>query len=120
MAYTKFGEFARILRIKHHEVMGDMAARLGVSTAFLSSVENGKRNVPESWTKKIPELYGLSKDEVYEMNKAIEASKVRIKLDLTNTSETKRLMALQVARSFDNISEETAQKITRLLEGKDK
>lgn len=25
MTYTSFGEFVRILRIKHHEVMGDMA-----------------------------------------------------------------------------------------------
>lgn len=25
MAYTKFGEFMRILRVQHHEVMGDMA-----------------------------------------------------------------------------------------------
>ena len=40
MAYTPFGEFVRILRIKHHQVMGDMAKILGTSTPFLSAVEN--------------------------------------------------------------------------------
>ena len=39
MAYTKFGEFMRILRVKHSEVMGDMAKLLSVSTPFLSAVE---------------------------------------------------------------------------------
>jgi len=27
--YTKFGEFVRILRVKNHQVMGDMAKLLG-------------------------------------------------------------------------------------------
>ena len=48
MAYTKFGEFVRILRIRHHEVMGDMAGVLGASLPFLSAVENGK-----SWRRRL-------------------------------------------------------------------
>ena len=43
MAYTKFGEYMRVLRVQHHEVMGDIAKLLGVSTPFLSSVETGKK-----------------------------------------------------------------------------
>lgn len=34
MTYTKFGEFMRVLRVRHHEVMGDVAKLLGVSTPF--------------------------------------------------------------------------------------
>ena len=37
MAYTKFGEFMRVLRVKNHEVMGDIAKMLGVSVPFLSA-----------------------------------------------------------------------------------
>ena len=43
MGYTKFGEFIRILRIRNHEVMGDLAKVLEVSLPFLSSVETGKK-----------------------------------------------------------------------------
>ena len=43
MTYTKFGEFMRVLRVQHHEVMGDVAKLLGVSTPFLSAVENGRK-----------------------------------------------------------------------------
>ncbi len=41
MAYTKFGELVRILRVKHHEVMGDMGKRLGIKLPLLSTIENG-------------------------------------------------------------------------------
>lgn len=51
MSYTRFGEFVRILRIKRHEVMGDMAKVLGVRIPFLSAVENGKKNVPADWAE---------------------------------------------------------------------
>lgn len=53
MGYTKFGELLRILRVKYHEVMGDMAEMLEISLPFLSAVENGKKNVPSDWIDKI-------------------------------------------------------------------
>ena len=43
MSYTKYGEFLRIQRIKHQEVMGDTAKLLDVSVPFVSAVENGKK-----------------------------------------------------------------------------
>ena len=70
MSYTKFGEFVRILRIKHHEVMGDMAQMLNTSLPFLSAVENGKKNVPSEWLEKIVSYYNLNKKYfgTYEIN----------------------------------------------------
>lgn len=53
MPYTKFGESVRVLRIKHHEVMGDMEKVVVASLPFLSAVENGKKNVPTDWIEKI-------------------------------------------------------------------
>ena len=49
MSYTKFGEFMRIQRVKHHEVMGDTAKLFNVKIPFVSTVESGKRNVPDEW-----------------------------------------------------------------------
>lgn len=54
MAYTKFGEYMRILRIKNHEVMGDLAKVLNVSTPFLSAVENGKKMFQANGLKLLP------------------------------------------------------------------
>ena len=67
MSYTKYGEFVRVLRIKHHEVMGDMAEILGASLPFISAVENGKKNVPANWVSKLVEHYHLTASEKEEL-----------------------------------------------------
>ena len=116
MAYTKFGEYMRILRIKHHEVMGDIAKLLGVTLPFLSAVENGRKNVPSEWVDKIVEHYSLKEEEVSELLETIEQSKTQMKLDLKSASIFQRTAALQFARSFEDMDEETAKKIMQLLE----
>ena len=118
MAYTKFGEYMRILRIKNHEVMGDIAKLLGVTLPFLSAVENGRKNVPSEWVEKIVEHYSLNEKEVSELLEAIEQSKTQMKLDLKSASVFQRTAALQFARSFEDMDEETAKKIMQLLENR--
>lgn len=117
MGYTKFGELLRIIHIKHHEVMGDMAEILGTSTPFLSAVENGKKNVPQNMVNKIVKHYNLSKEEEEELKKAAADSKTQIKIDLKKSDEYQREAALKFARSFDNIDDETAERIIKILEG---
>jgi HTH-type transcriptional regulator, competence development regulator len=119
MAYTKFGEFVRILRIKAHEVMGDMAAMLGTSVPFLSAVENGKKNVPAEWIEKIVLHYQLNDEEALALREAVEESKLQYKITAGNAGITKRKAALQFARSFDKMDDETALKILELLSKKE-
>ena len=116
MAYTRFGEFMRVLRIKNHEVMGDTATLLGVTIPFVSAVENGKKNVPEDWFDILVEHYNLSEEEQSELKTAIDDSKTQVKIDLIQVPTIQRQMALQFQRSFDGINEETAKKILELLD----
>ena len=118
MAYTTFGEFVRILRIKHHEVMGDMAKVLNTSLPFMSAVENGKKNVPTEWVEKIVEHYNLSETERKEMLDAIEESKTQYKVIAGNAGIYQRKAALKFARSFDEMDDDTALKILELLSKK--
>ena len=118
MSYTSFGEFVRILRIKHHEVMGDMAKVLDVKTPFLSAVETGKKNVPTDWIDKLVEHYSLSEFEKRELENAIEESRTQYKIMAQNASVNQRRVAMQFARSFDDIDDETALKIMKLLKKK--
>ena len=118
MTYTSFGEFVRILRIKHHEVMGDMAKVLDVKTPFLSAVETGKKNVPTDWIDKLVEHYSLSEFEKRKLENAIEESRTQYKIMAQNASVNQRRVAMQFARSFDDIDDETALKIMKLLKKK--
>ena len=118
MAYTPFGEFVRILRIRHHQVMGDMAKLLNTSTPFLSAVENGKKNVPVEWVQKLVDIYHLTSDEQYELQRAIDESRLQYKIVLGDASVSRRKAAMQFARSFDEMDDETALKILELLKDK--
>jgi transcriptional regulator with XRE-family HTH domain len=115
MAYTKFGELLRILRIKHREVMGDTAKLLGISLPFLSAVENGKRNVPGEWIDKISTHYNMTAEERSELEQAAEESKTQYKVVTTSAGAYQRKAAMQFARSFDEMDDETAIKILELL-----
>ena len=119
MGYTPFGEFVRILRIKHHQVMGDMAKMLGTSTPFLSAVENGKKNIPTEWIQKIANYYALSAEDKKELEAAAEESRIQYKIVPKDASKNQRRVALEFARSFDEIDDETALKILELLRNKE-
>ena len=115
MAYTSFGEFVRILRVKHHQVMGDMAEALGTSLPFLSAVENGKKNVPSDWMSRLAGMYKLSDSEQEQLKEAIEESKTQYKIITSSAGKNQRRAAMQFARPFDDMDDDTAVKIIKLL-----
>lgn len=119
MTYTSFGEFVRILRIKHHEVMGDMAKMLEVKIPFLSAVENGKKNVPADWIEKISNHYGLTIKEKTALKQAVDESRTQYKIAIKDSGINQRRAAMQFARSFDELDDQTAIKILKLLKDKE-
>lgn len=120
MRYTPFGEYFRILRIKHQEVLNDAKDFLGVSCAYISSVECGKRPVPSDWEEKIIEHYNLNENDITKLKKAINESVTNIKIGLVNASNTQRVVAMQFQRSFENLDDESAKEIIKILERNEK
>ena len=120
MSYTPFGEFVRILRIKNHEVMGDLAKVLGVTTPFISAVENGKRNVPADWLEKISTHYRLNASEKKELENVIDESQTQYKIQTENAGHIQRKAAMQFARSFGDLDDETAREILEILTNNEK
>lgn len=115
MSYTKFGEYFRVLRVKNHEVLADAKEFLGVSTAFISSVECGKKSIPNDWYGKIVEHYGLGEKEKKELQDSIDQSKSVIKIDVSSMSQLRRDVAIQIQRSFEDADDETLLEIQEVL-----
>lgn len=115
MSYTSFGEFMRILRVKNHEIMADTAKLLNCTVSFVSSVENGKKNVPETWAPIIIEHYDLNDSQQKELCEAIEESKTQVKLNLSSASVPQRKLAVQFQHSFKKLNDKTANAILDLL-----
>lgn len=109
----KFDELMKELRLEHNENMADMAEWLGVSLPFVSAVENGKKKIPDNWLEKISKHYNLDIKEKVELENSILDCKNQIKLDISNSPDLKRKMALQFQRSFDEIDDEKAKKFIK-------
>ena len=120
MKYTKFGELFRIYRIKNGETLNDASKLLGVTNSFVSAVELGKKKVPKNWSSIIAEHYNLTEEETKELDEAIEESKNSVKVNLSGSTLFQRNLAMAFQRSFDNISEETANEIINMLNRGDK
>ena len=67
---TSIGRFLRKLRIDNGEILKDMAEALGVSSAFLSAVENGKKKMPDGWIEKLKSIYSFTEEQSEELQAA--------------------------------------------------
>ena len=102
---TTFGKFCRILRMDRDQLLKDMADLLDVSSAFQSSVENGKKEVPSSWFEKIKLLYSLDEKKSEQLFNAIQASRKELRINLEQMEAEDRILALSFARKLETISQ---------------
>ncbi|GHU74104.1 hypothetical protein FACS1894188_01360 [Clostridia bacterium] len=112
---TEFGRVLRKIRIDHAEIIKDMAEKLGVTASYVSTVETGKRNIPENWVEQISGMYNLDDDNRQQLKNAAEISAKCIKLNLDNLALGRRETAILFAREFEKIDEDTVLKIKSLL-----
>jgi len=112
---TLFGKFCRKLRIDHGDLLKDMASKLGVTSSYLSAVENGKRNVPREWIVKISEIYSLSAEEQNALKQAVNDSQKVVKIDFEGYDNEDKNTLLALARQFKGLDEEDKDLIKNLL-----
>ena len=62
-AITEYGKQLRHIRLDISELLGTMADKLGLSPAYLSSIETGTRSIPVDLTRKIISAYNLEDEE---------------------------------------------------------
>lgn len=109
---TQFGKTIRKMRIEKDETMMDMAKRLDVSPSFLSSVETGRKPVPDTLVEKIASTYHLADDCVSTLRQeAAESTKTyRITPD-----EGDHALVAAFARKLDLLSDDQKQEIMTIL-----
>lgn len=115
---TSIGKFLRVLRIENQEILKDMADRLGVSSAFLSAVENGKKKLPDSWYEKLTKIYSLTERQQGELKQAVIESSDIVELDIAHSACYQRNLAVSFAREFNSIDEDLCKKLLKLLNKK--
>ncbi len=112
---TSLGKFLRKLRIDRGEVLFDMAKRLGVSSAFLSAVENGNKRMPSNWNELIPSLYSLSAPAMDELTSAIAESEKGIAIDFSPLGMEQRRIGVALARKIPTLTPEQTKALQTML-----
>ena len=120
---TPFGQFVRKKRIEKFISLKEMAVAIGVSSAFLSGIEMGRKSIPEDAVSKISDFLELSYLENKEFLETVEVSKKSVKIDLEGVSPKSRETAFVFARKFPELSDEDADcflEFLKRIEGKKK
>ncbi len=99
---TPFGEKMRALRAERGLQLKDMAAGLGVSPAYLSALEHGKRGRPNlRFVHRICQFLGVIWDEAEELQRLADISHPRVVVDTSGlspqTTEFANLLAAKIA-----------------------
>lgn len=101
---TEFGKFVRKLRIDNGTVLGEMAKSIAVSSAYLSEVENGKKNITDQLLKNIIVYFSLTKVQSLELKKSAKNSPISVKFDLKESSSVERMLVSAFARKVSDLS----------------
>ena len=114
---TAFGKILRKMRIDCSEVLGVIAKRLKVSPAYLSSIENGGREIPEDFIAKIVTEYGLSEEQKNDLEEAKAKVKGAVNVDFTDQKTEADYVetAVMFAKDFSRLSAEQVSELKELL-----
>lgn len=112
---TRFGKFCRKLRIENSELLFDMAKHLGVSSAFLSKVENGKSKPPIHWEEAIVTIYNISQEQAKELHACMEEARNGSVINISSMNQDEKDMMFAFARKLDSMDKADMDKWKRML-----
>ena len=114
---TPFGEKVRRLRRERGLLLKDMAAHLGVSSAYLSALERGERGKP-TWTliQGVLQYFHIIWDEADELARLADMSDPRVKIETGGTHPRATLFANRLAREIGTLSEAEIEKLLAVLD----
>ncbi len=111
----ELGKFLRKLRIEEGQRLADMSAVIGVSSAFLSAIERGKKSPPVTFECKVAENYKLDQEQLSIFEALVR--KARTKIELEPPTETGRDTIGLLARKMNGLSDDQLEEIKKILQG---
>lgn len=115
--FTQFGKLLRKVRIDQGMLLKGMAEGVGVSAAFLSAVETGKKAVSDDLVSRIAAFLGYAPGsaEFNELQDAAVVSRGEISMSTRALDERQQETALAFARNFEKLHAGDLDKILEML-----
>ena len=115
---SEYGEFLKHLRINRHEMLKNMAGKLGLNSSYLSAIESGSRDIPPDFTDKICAEYGLDEEQRKELKEAelnTDRKLVQIDMEKINENRLAKEVVLNFAGKAANLTDEQLSEINAIL-----
>jgi len=113
---TPFGEKLRQMRKAKGVSQKDMAAAIGVSAAYLSALEHGRRGAP-SWAlvQKTIGYFNIIWDEAEELEQLAWSSHPRVVIDTAGLSPKATAFANSLAANVGRLGPEDLERLNEVL-----
>ena len=102
---TEFAKFTKVLRIENDEHLGHMAKKLGVSSAFLSRVENGLAKPSEKIFTGLCENYSLTEEQRKKLNEIVMEARTKNPLASLKLTPDKHQLVMRFAQSIEKFND---------------
>lgn len=97
--------------------MAQMAKAVGITSAYLSTIERGNRKIPKNLTQNVINHYKLSNEQATELQKAEYLSMDSVEVDISSAGLHERILVLSLAKNLKNMTYEQVEMIKNIMEG---
>jgi transcriptional regulator with XRE-family HTH domain len=114
---TPFGERVRLLRRQRGVTQREMARALGVSGAYLSALEHGRRGRP-TWDllQRIIGYLNVIWDDAEELERLAELSHPRVVIDTAGLTPAATRLANRLAEAIGTLGADTVERLSGVLD----
>lgn len=115
---SEYGELLKHLRINKHEMLKNMAGKLGLNSSYLSAIESGNRDIPPDLTDKICTEYGLDEGQRKELKEAeLNTDRKLVQIDMKKINENRlaKEVVLNFAGKAESLTDEQLSEINAIL-----
>jgi transcriptional regulator with XRE-family HTH domain len=115
---SPLGKEIRKMRLDHEDTprLKDMAEALGVSSAYLSAIETGRKSASPALVDKICDLFKADDAKRQELRRLAMNSTKYVQLQLTGQSSKSRELATAFARRFPSLDEDTVETLLQVIQ----
>jgi transcriptional regulator with XRE-family HTH domain len=114
---TPFGQALRQLRVQRGITQRQMAEAVGVSPAYVSALEHGRRGRPSfDFQQRIAGYFNIIWDDAEELFRIAEASHPRITVDTVGLPPQYTAFANRLAQVIRTLSPDVLDEMNELLE----